>query len=60
MYKNITIRAMLPLTKPDITLELLCNSFEYYIEDSWIEGPLYRVLAEHQASIAEDPGTPDH
>jgi arylsulfatase len=31
----------------------------HYIEDTWIEVPLYRVLAEHQASIAEDPGTPN-
>ena len=31
----------------------------HYIEDTWIEVPLYRVLEEHEASIAEDPGTPD-
>ena len=31
----------------------------HYIQDSWIEGPLYRVLAEHEASIAEDSGAPD-
>ena len=31
----------------------------HYIEDSWIEAPLYRVLAEHEASIAADPGIPD-
>jgi arylsulfatase len=30
----------------------------HYIEDTWIEGPLYRVLEEHEASLAEDPGTP--
>jgi hypothetical protein len=31
----------------------------HYIEDTWVERPLYRVLAEHQASIAEDPGISD-
>jgi arylsulfatase len=31
----------------------------HYIEDTWVEAPLYKVLAEHQASLAEDPGTPD-
>ncbi len=25
----------------------------------WIETPLYKVLAEHQASIENDPGAPD-
>jgi arylsulfatase len=32
----------------------------HYIEDTWVEVPLYRVLEEHEASIAEDPGIPDH
>ena len=31
----------------------------HYIEDTWIERPLYRVLEAHQASIAEDPGISD-
>jgi arylsulfatase len=31
----------------------------HYIEDTWIEVPLYRVLEEHEASIEEDPGMPD-
>jgi arylsulfatase len=31
----------------------------HYIEDTWVEVPLYRVLEEHEASIEEDPGTPD-
>jgi len=31
----------------------------HYIEDTWVERPLYRVLAEHQASIAADPGISD-
>lgn len=30
----------------------------HYIQDTWIERPLYRVLEEHEASIAKDPGTP--
>jgi arylsulfatase len=32
----------------------------HYIEDTWVEVPLYRVLEEHEASIAKDPGIPDH
>jgi hypothetical protein len=32
----------------------------HYIEDTWVEAPLYRVLKEHEASIANDPGIPDH
>jgi len=31
----------------------------HYIEDTWIEVPLYKVLDDHQASLEEDPGTPD-
>ena len=31
----------------------------HYIEDTWIEGPLYRVLEEHEASLEKDPGTPN-
>jgi len=31
----------------------------HYIEDTWVEAPLYKALEEHQASIAEDPGTPE-
>jgi len=29
------------------------------IEDTWIEGPLYRVLEEHEASLEKDPGISD-
>jgi arylsulfatase len=32
----------------------------HYIEDTWIEKPLYRVLEEHEVSIAEDPGIQGH
>ncbi len=31
----------------------------HYIQDTWIEKPLYRVLEEHKASIEKDTGTPD-
>ena len=31
----------------------------HYIEDTWVETPLYRVLEEHQASLEADPGIPD-
>ena len=31
----------------------------HYIEDTWIEAPLYKVLDEHQASLEKDPGKPD-
>jgi arylsulfatase len=31
----------------------------HYIQDTWIEVPLYNVLEEHQASIAKDAGAPN-
>ncbi len=31
----------------------------HYIQDSWINAPLSKVLADHQASIEKDPGAPD-
>ena len=31
----------------------------HYIQDTWIATPLSQVLAEHQASLEKDPGTPD-
>ena len=31
----------------------------HYIEDTWVEIPLYKALDDHLASLAEDPGTPD-
>ena len=30
-----------------------------YLNDTWVDFPLYQVLEDHQASIAEDPGAPD-
>ena len=30
-----------------------------YLNDTWIDFPLYQVLEDHEASIAEDPGAPD-
>jgi arylsulfatase len=30
-----------------------------YLNDTWVDFPLYQVLEDHQASIARDPGAPD-
>lgn len=30
-----------------------------YLDDTWVDFPLYDVLEAHEASIAEDPGAPD-
>jgi arylsulfatase len=30
-----------------------------YLNDTWVDFPLYQVLEDHQASIAQDPGSPD-
>jgi len=30
-----------------------------YLNDTWVDFPLYKVLEDHEASIAEDPGAPD-
>jgi len=30
----------------------------HYIQDTWVETPLYRVLEEHEASLEKDTGTP--
>jgi len=32
----------------------------HYIQDTWVEVPLYKVLEEHQASLENDPGVPEH
>jgi len=32
---------------------------KFYLDDTWVETPLYRVLEEHQASMEKDPGAPD-
>ncbi len=31
---------------------------KFYLDDTWVDGPLYQVMEEHQASIAADPGAP--
>jgi arylsulfatase len=31
----------------------------FYLDDTWVDGPLWRVIEEHQASIEKDPGAPD-
>lgn len=30
-----------------------------YLNDTWVDFPLYQVLEDHQASIKEDPGAPE-
>jgi arylsulfatase len=30
-----------------------------YLNDTWVDFPLYQVIEDHQASIEEDPGAPD-
>ncbi len=30
-----------------------------YLNDTWVDFPLYQVLEEHEASIEKDPGAPD-
>ena len=30
-----------------------------YLNDTWVDFPLYQVLEDHEASIAADPGAPD-
>jgi len=30
-----------------------------YLNDTWVDFPLYQVLEDHEESIAQDPGTPD-
>lgn len=30
-----------------------------YLNDTWVDFPLYQVLEDHQASIEADPGAPD-
>ena len=31
----------------------------FYLDDTWVDAPLWQVVEDHQASIAEDPGAPD-
>jgi len=32
---------------------------KFYLDDTWVETPLWRVIEEHQASMEKDPGAPD-
>ena len=32
---------------------------KFYLDDTWADAPLWRVIEEHQASMAADPGAPD-
>lgn len=31
---------------------------KFYLDDTWVDTPLWRVIEEHLASIKKDPGTP--
>ncbi len=31
---------------------------KFWLDDTWAENPLYRVIEEHQASMEKDPGAP--
>ena len=31
----------------------------FYLDDTWVDAPLWQVIEDHQASIEKDPGTPD-
>ena len=31
----------------------------FYLDDTWVDAPLWQVIEDHQASIAEEPGVPD-
>jgi arylsulfatase A-like enzyme len=31
---------------------------KFYLDDTWVDAPLWRVIEEHQASIEADPGAP--
>jgi arylsulfatase len=32
---------------------------KFYLDDTWVEAPLWQVIGEHQASMEKDPGAPD-
>jgi arylsulfatase len=32
---------------------------KFYLDDTWVEAPLWKVIEEHRASMEEDPGAPD-
>lgn len=31
----------------------------FYLDDTWVDAPLWQVIVDHEASIKEDPGAPD-
>jgi len=31
----------------------------FYLDDTWVDAPLWQVIEDHEASIEEDPGAPD-
>jgi arylsulfatase len=31
----------------------------FYLDDTWVDAPLWQVVEDHQASIENDPGAPD-
>lgn len=31
----------------------------FYLDDTWVDTPLWKVIADHEASIEKDPGAPD-
>jgi hypothetical protein len=31
----------------------------FYLDDTWVDTPLWQVIEDHEASIEEDPGAPD-
>ena len=33
---------------------------KFYLDDTWVETPLYEVIEEHLTSIAEDSGSPSN
>jgi arylsulfatase len=32
---------------------------KFYLDDTWVDTPLWQVIEDHNASIEEDPGAPD-
>jgi arylsulfatase len=32
---------------------------KFYLDDTWVDAPLWQVIDEHQASMENDPGAPD-
>lgn len=32
---------------------------KFYLDDTWVDTPLWQVIEDHEASIEKDPGTPD-